>query len=313
MRVEVTAKKENMYDSRDGVQDFKLNKLKSMDIDDHTYVHERPIQAHTKYGFGAQHLVWKRRFIAALSLGILCVLLCGVIVVLVYEQYKLNSANNLTKEGEQLQTSYRNMTKEKDQLQTSNNTLTKQKDQLQTSYNNLTKERNQLQISYNTLTKERDQLQTSCRTRDQLQTSYNTVTKERDQLKQSLSLKVCPDGWIKFGSSCYYISTEKKTWDESREDCLQRGGDLVIINSLEEQTFLNFMKVEAWIGLTDTLTKGKWIWVDHTALSTPTYWGPQEPNGAVGMNCAITRFSSSGPGSWWDWLCSGKSFRICEK
>jgi hypothetical protein len=45
----------------------------------------------------------------------------------------------------------------------------------------------------------------------------------------------CSDGWKKFECSCYFISTEKKTWEKSREDCLERGTDLVIINSKEEQ------------------------------------------------------------------------------
>jgi cell division protein FtsL len=75
----------------------------------------------------------------------------------------------LTKERDQLQTSYNNLTKERDQLQTSYNNLTIERDSLQTSYNNLMKERDQLQTSNNNLTKERDQLQMS----------YNNLTKER--------------------------------------------------------------------------------------------------------------------------------------
>uniref|UniRef100_A0A674NTI1 C-type lectin domain-containing protein n=1 Tax=Takifugu rubripes TaxID=31033 RepID=A0A674NTI1_TAKRU len=63
-------------------------------------------------------------------------------------------------------------------------------------------------------------------------------------------------------------SSEKqlKTWDQSRSDCRQKGADLLIINSEEEQVsqFTRYM----WIGLTDVTNEGSWKWVDGTAMST---------------------------------------------
>lgn len=50
--------------------------------------------------------------------------------------------------------------------------------------------------------------------------------------KQEIS---CPQDWMMFGSSCYYISSQRSNWDNSRQDCLQREADLVIINSKVEQ------------------------------------------------------------------------------
>uniref|UniRef100_A0A3P9KTU4 C-type lectin domain-containing protein n=1 Tax=Oryzias latipes TaxID=8090 RepID=A0A3P9KTU4_ORYLA len=61
--------------------------------------------------------------------------------------------------------------------------------------------------------------------------------------------KRCPDSWMRFGCSCYYKSTEKKTWNESRSFCQENGSDLVVLNSKEEQVgvFTLVPSTESWI------------------------------------------------------------------
>ncbi|CAB1327356.1 unnamed protein product, partial [Coregonus sp. 'balchen'] len=148
--------------------------------------------------------------VAAVCLGLLCVLLAGIIGL--YVHYDGVSKSFLAYKT--------NSSAERDQLLTSYNTLTEERDQLLTSYNNLTNERDQLQTSYNNLTQERDQLQAE----------REILNRRLTNLKQT-----CPEGWQKFESSWYFLSTETNTWKESREDCLERGADLVIINSNKEQ------------------------------------------------------------------------------
>ncbi|XP_029605394.1 C-type lectin domain family 10 member A-like isoform X3 [Salmo trutta] len=77
--------------------------------------------------------------------------------------------------------------------------------------------------------------------------------------------------WQKFESSWYFLSTETKTWKESRKDCMERGADLVIINSDKEQEFLFNLNKGVWIGLTDSVTEGTLIWVDGTPLTNPRF------------------------------------------
>ncbi|KAK6320842.1 hypothetical protein J4Q44_G00078180 [Coregonus suidteri] len=159
---------------------------------------------------------------------------------------------------------------------------------------------------------------------DQLQTSYNNLSKERDQLQREIERlnnkikgRPCPEGWKKFGSSYYYTSTVIKTWEESRQDCNERGADLVIINSREEQTFINGLYGpgnETWIGLTDFDTEGtSWKWVDGTPLTT-AYWKIGKPNSYLGkdQDCVEFFHRSSDPGEWNDEECHKSNNWICE-
>ncbi|RXN32701.1 CD209 antigen-like protein [Labeo rohita] len=74
--------------------------------------------------------------------------------------------------------------------------------------------------------------------------------------------------------------TSGKNWDDSRQDCLKRGADLIIINNREGNDFVKKMtdKKEFWIGLTDKEVEGTWKWVDGTNM-TSGFWVFGEPNG----------------------------------
>ncbi|KAM9399008.1 receptor-type tyrosine-protein phosphatase H-like isoform 3-T3 [Salvelinus alpinus] len=157
--------------------------------------------------------------------------------------------------------------------------------------------------------------------RNQLQNSLNTRTTERDQLQKEIerlnwaNKGSCPEGWRRFGCSCYYLSTERKAWNESRQDCLERGADLVIINSEEEQTFINGFESFslAWIGLTDSVTKGTWKWVDGTPLTTPWYLRGRGLGDRTDWNCGFNYYQSSEQRGWMGYDCSASLHWICEK
>ncbi|XP_051241651.1 hepatic lectin-like isoform X2 [Dicentrarchus labrax] len=115
--------------------------------------------------------------------------------------------------------------------------------------------------------------------RHALTLQLNSLTGERDELKRELNVWVhySKQGWRYFNGNVYYISSIKKTWKASRDDCRQKGTDLMIINSEEEQDFTRQLKNNMWIGLTDSETEGTWKWVDGTPLTT-SYWMDGEPN-----------------------------------
>ncbi|XP_053335438.1 C-type lectin domain family 4 member E-like [Clarias gariepinus] len=152
------------------------------------------------------------------------------------------------------------------------------------------------------------------KTENELQ-KHNTPTilkeqfqRERDELQKFSIL-----GWIYFNSRVYYISTGKKNWTESRQYCRERGADLVIINSKEEQEFINKLlnKGRAWIGLSNR--ENEWKWVDDTPLITG-FWASGEPNSkARDEDCVITGESSDPVLNWGDDFCNEQYIWICEK
>ncbi|XP_053273866.1 CD209 antigen-like protein B isoform X9 [Pleuronectes platessa] len=194
---------------------------------------------------------------------------------------------------------------------------------------NLTEERDQLKRKLNTsdssdapdydavirnLTEERDQLKRMLKTFDSSDApDYDAVIRnlkeEGDQLKRMLKTF----GWVYFRSSFYFISSDTKSWGDSRDDCLQKGADLVIINSKEENEFTRQFRRSFWIGLTDTETEGTWKWVDGTLLST-SYWHPGEPNSyfSTDEDCGETKFNEV-EDNWNDEKCHWRKFWICEK
>ncbi|XP_074484216.1 C-type lectin domain family 4 member M-like isoform X2 [Sebastes fasciatus] len=126
----------------------------------------------------------------------------------------------------------------------------------------------------------------------------------------------CPQGWLMFGSSCYNISSERNrlSWDDSRRVCRQRGADLVIINSRQEQAFLTGFTMQAWVGMTDREEEGTWVWVDGTPVNKDgLIWAPGQPDDAFdGEDCGDLRTMIDFIGLN-DVSCSVRIRWICEK
>uniref|UniRef100_A0A8C6SWN4 C-type lectin domain-containing protein n=1 Tax=Neogobius melanostomus TaxID=47308 RepID=A0A8C6SWN4_9GOBI len=87
----------------------------------------------------------------------------------------------------------------------------------------------------------------------------------------------CDTGWKLNGTKCYHFSTTKSSWNQSRDECKEKRGYLVKIDSREEQRFLfyegreliktNDNEDKFWIGLTDAVIEDQWRWVDDTPLN----------------------------------------------
>ncbi|KAG9342154.1 hypothetical protein JZ751_017154 [Albula glossodonta] len=93
----------------------------------------------------------------------------------------------------------------------------------QTSHNSSRAQHTDMNLSLNNskLKKDLEELRTS------------NSSQGKDKLRRNY------DDWKTFNSKCYYFSTERRKWMDSRIECLKQGADLVIIDSRGEQEFID--------------------------------------------------------------------------
>ncbi|XP_033959035.1 C-type lectin domain family 4 member C-like [Pseudochaenichthys georgianus] len=186
--------------------------------------------------------------------------------------------------------------------------------------NNLMAENLQLGTEITDLKRQREEL---TRERDQLNWTLGVIMEYQDLPVKTLCpqkvCKPCLDGWVPFQSNCYLFKADTyysnwKTWQDSRSDCQRMRADLVVIESLEEQEFINNHTEDYhnddnhgyWIGLSKT---GKWTWLDGRNL-TVTFWKPQD--GCNRGNCVLSQQRADPPANWCGKSCSIKNRWICE-
>ncbi|XP_041123668.1 CD209 antigen-like protein C [Polyodon spathula] len=196
---------------------------------------------------------------------------------------------------------------------------------------NLTVERKQIQSRYSELEKNYSNISEKYSALDQYCPVTDTSSKER-------VCKACPQNWELFNGKCYYFSTDRMNRNSSRDNCTSLGGHLVIIESDGEQKFLskkawsirhNVTKEDEkshWIGLTDAVTEGTWLWVDGNPLignvkakfwATRTVDHGKEPDNydkvdRSGEDCAQLQPKGNSHETWFDSSCTQQYKRICE-
>ncbi|XP_016361974.1 CD209 antigen-like [Sinocyclocheilus anshuiensis] len=185
-------------------------------------------------------------------------------------------------------------------------TITAERDLIK-SYKNTAEEFNQtinsLQDSYTDLMIEKHQLQNN----------FNTLSQKNLELETELR------NVSERGNGMLFMSTELKSWSDSRQYCRDRGADLVIINTEEKQRFISSLVSErGWIGLSDTENEGIMKWVDNSPLNQG-FWLKGEPSNYGGNeDCIELNYNREKTGwsplnSWNDDVCSEKKKGICEK
>ncbi|KAM3599721.1 uncharacterized protein V6R79_010309 [Siganus canaliculatus] len=133
---------------------------------------------------------------------------------------------------------------------------------------------------------------------------------------------ICPEGWLSFSGSCYWLVSNINlltTWHEALTQCSSIGAHLLIINSEEEQFFINgylpdFHQVnipDLWIGLSDKDQDGSFRWVDKTAVEFSNYGSGFPQNTVDSWDCGQI-FTGNYDGKWETTDCYKKMGYVCE-
>ncbi|XP_064204818.1 uncharacterized protein LOC135262000 isoform X17 [Anguilla rostrata] len=186
---------------------------------------------------------------------------------------------------------------------------------------------------YNGLKGVLDSLQKQIYNIEDVQKSNRSDALEEENRELSISLSsveqrlaamdgcACLTGWRIHQGKCYFFSTEKMNWSQSKEYCTSKGAHLVIINNQQEQNFVSSRISEThWIGLSDRDTEGQWVWVDGTPLdrSGTQYWWAKEPDNWMGAgdpsgeDCAALGDHNGNPDRWFDASCGKIKKFGCE-
>ncbi|XP_045139253.1 C-type lectin domain family 4 member M-like [Portunus trituberculatus] len=146
-------------------------------------------------------------------------------------------------------------------------------------------------------------------------TQLDAILKEIKSLnfnfKKYFQSVACPEPFMNLGDECFSFQLEDKTWADSRQKCLEIGGDLAIPKNLTEvRLFINANfprknRRNFWLGGIEN--NKAWEWLSGDAVH-PALWYTNEPSG--NGDCLAMFDGWERPLS--DFPCENERRSICE-
>nr|XP_040027916.1 macrophage mannose receptor 1-like [Gasterosteus aculeatus aculeatus] len=121
------------------------------------------------------------------------------------------------------------------------------------------------------------------------------------------------DGWLVWRGSQYFISGNPMSMEDARHFCQQRHGDLVSINSKDENTFL-WKQISRhygayYIGLSVDLDGSFW-WMDGSTVGLQKWEVDQPSTDTFDFNCVVMNYYM---GYWRSCNCGNENQFICKR
>ncbi|KAG8505812.1 NKG2-A/NKG2-B type II integral membrane protein [Galemys pyrenaicus] len=99
----------------------------------------------------------------------------------------------------------------------------------------------------------------------------------------------CPEGWVTYSNSCYYLSDEEKTWNESVSACAARKSHLLYIYNQGEMNYLQIFNIFPWVGVSRRTSESPWLWANGSEFTSKLFI----THSSQGKNCAYFSFQNN--------------------
>ncbi|XP_031134272.1 C-type lectin domain family 10 member A-like [Sander lucioperca] len=249
----------------------------------------------------------KRYRLAAVILGLLCVLQAALIIFLLLSLF--SERDEFKRTNLDVEAGFKNLTEERDDLKRKLNNSVSERDALKRT--NLGKYDDETTFTIYSLTTDK-QLKNKSELATDRQRSINFTCFTQHCLEGP-----CPPGWTQFGSRCFSFNIQGKSWTDAENFCNYDGGNLASVHSEEEHVFLRTFinqvtgaNQTSWMGGSDSVKEGVWMWSDGSTFDYKSWaWG-QPDNKGGDENCLQINYKGM---NWNDGRCDKMSPFLCSK
>ncbi|XP_033107156.1 macrophage mannose receptor 1-like [Anneissia japonica] len=131
----------------------------------------------------------------------------------------------------------------------------------------------------------------------------------------------CGVGWVSDSKSdyCYQVRSDtSSTFNEALSKCMEQGGNLASITSVDESAFITGLVFKEqspllWVGLNDLYDEGGWEWTDGSPVAYFNFAMDQPDNSDGGQHCVVISAATSSTGQWYDESCDSSFGHVCKK